>query len=317
MIRFLVRLALFVALIVGVLWALTTVIDARLRRVSTGRMQSWRQMRSGCINADVLISGNSHARVQIDPSVIEAAFPGRRCYNLGIEGYGFDTEVSRYDFYRRYNRRPRLLIQCADYAVFTASRWKADRIQFLPYIDDAALRENLHRIGFPKWKLSLPFLKYFGEPGAALAALTGRTPLQDDNTGQKANGFSPVDRYWSDADFREALRRHAFPAAKIEAGSRSLFEALARRCRAEDVKLIVVFTPHQQRFCEQIADAAAGYRSKVAAMVVDNGATFIDFSNLPLCQDTSFFYNGSHLNRKGAAIFSAALADSLRLHFHE
>lgn len=296
------------------LWALTTAIDARLRRVSTGRMQSWRQMRSGRINADILINGNSHARVQVDPSVIEAAFPGQRCYNLGIEGYGFDMEVARYGFYRRYNSKPRLLIQCADYAVFTASHWKADRVQFLPYIDDTALRKNLQRIGFPKWKLRLPFLKYFGEPGAALAALTDRTPLQGDDMGQRANGFSPVDQYWSDAEFQEALRRRAFPVASIEVESRDLFEALARQCRTEDVKLIVVFTPHHQRFCEQIIDAVA-YRSRVAAMAAGDGATFIDFSNLPLCQDTSFFYNGSHMNRKGAAIFSAALADSLRLHF--
>ena len=42
-----------------------------------------------------------------------------------------------------------------------------------------------------------------------------------------------------------------------------------------------------------------------------NNIPFLDYSNDPICYDTSYFYNAMHLNARGADIFTAKLAHDL------
>ena len=37
----------------------------------------------------------------------------------------------------------------------------------------------------------------------------------------------------------------------------------------------------------------------------------LDYNDIPLCYDTAYFYNGTHLNRTGAEIFTTKLAQDL------
>lgn len=311
--RFLLRFLLFAAVIVGMLSALAYFTDVRLRKRNHGRMKVWHQIEAGAINADVLIIGNSHAHVQINPRLLHAAFPGKRIYNLGLEGYTFDMQLARYRFYRRYNKQPETIIFCADYFQFNKSRWEVDKPQFLPYMYDTAIASALHCIGVSRTKQFIPFLKYRGESKAVIAAITGASPLPEDEHDRRGwDGYEPMALHWNETAFRaDTLPAHFTPA--VDSSVWHSFQSFLTDAVHSRTKVVVVFTPHQTRFTRQMRNAD-DYRTWLRAQTSAT-APFIDFSGAAFCADTAFFYNGTHLNEKGADIFSAALADSLRQKF--
>ena len=38
----------------------------------------------------------------------------------------------------------------------------------------------------------------------------------------------------------------------------------------------------------------------------------LDYTHMSLCEDTSYFYNAMHLNKKGSDIFSDSLANDIK-----
>ena len=307
---FLLRLMLFTALIGGLLTALTRFTDKRLRARNEGQMKVWHQAEAGMINADVLVIGNSHAHVQVNPRLLQAAFPGKRIYNLGLEGYTFDLQLARYKFYRRYNKALEAVIFCVDYFQFNKSKWAVDKPQFLPYMYDSAVSKALLSIGVSRTKTLLPFLKYRGEANAVMAAITGASPLPEDAYDRRGwDGFEPMPYHWNEKAFNaDTARANLTPV--VDSAVWHSFEGWLRECALQHINVFVVFTPHHRRYVAKVIDEA-GYKLWLRNQLAEH-ISFIDFSNAPFCADTTLFYNGTHLNEKGADIFSAALADSLR-----
>ncbi len=310
---FLLSLLLFAMLIVGLLSALTRFTDVRLRARNSGRMKVWHQIEAGRINADVLVVGNSHAHVQVNPRLLQGAFPGKRIYNLGLEGYTFDLQLARYRFYRRYNKAPQAIIFCADYFQFNKSKWAVDKPQFLPYMYDIAVRKALLSIGVSKTKAIIPFLKYRGEANAVMAAITGSSPLPEDAYDRHGwDGYEPMAFHWNESAFNaDTTRANLTPV--VDSAVWHSFLAFLNECRTQGTKVYVVFTPHHLRYVAKLYGGTA-YKSWLTQGLAGR-IPFIDFSGALFCGDTALFYNGTHLNEKGADIFSAALVDSLRQKF--
>lgn len=273
-------------------------------------MKVWHQIEQGAINADVLILGNSHAHVQVNPSLLTEAFPGKLIYNFGLEGYGFDMQLTRYQFYRRFNKAPQAIIVCADFIEFSRSKWEINRTQFLPYAYDRHIRTALEEIGAGKLRMRIPILKYWGDGNALIAAVTGKTPLSGDNLERRGwSGFEPMAVHWNEKAFVEdTLRRKLVP--NIDPEIMQLFLHFHDECIKSGIAVYVVFTPHQRRFTSDLPNAAA-YKTQLRKCIAAR-TPFIDFCYAPFCNDTALFYNGTHLNAKGADVFSALLADSLR-----
>ncbi len=205
---FLVRLLLFATLLIGLQSALTRFTDTRLRARNSGRMKVWHEIEAGKINADVLIIGNSHAHVQVNPRLLQAAFPGKHIYNLGLEGYTFDLQLARYRFYLHHNKAPEAIIFCADYFQFNRSKWAVDKPQFLPYMYDSAVSHALLHIGVSKTKTLIPFLKYRGEANAVMAAITGASPLPEDAYDRRGwDGYEPMAYHWNEQAFKADTAR--------------------------------------------------------------------------------------------------------------
>ncbi len=308
--KFLLHLCFFAALIIAALSGVTRFTDLRLRARSTGRMKAWYNIAQGRINADILILGSSHAHVQVNPRIIAAAFPGQSVYNLGLDGYTFDIQLARYQFYRRYNKKPKLLIVCLDYFEFSKSKWEADRVQFLPYLYDTAIQRGLKSIGFSQVKCYAPFLKYRGEGNAVRAAMTNASPLHDDDNERPGfAGFEPRDFSWKEDFFLRDVKNKAHTTPSVDSAIWRRFLQFRQECKNESVAVCAAFTPHQFRYLERVTGASA-YRDWLRA-AIGRQTYFFDFSLAQFCGDTSCFYNGTHVNAGGADVFSAALADSL------
>jgi hypothetical protein len=307
---FLLRCALFLALLAGVLWLLTRITDADLRRRKTGRLKAWNEMAAGMLNADLLIMGSSHARVQVNPKLLAPLFPQWRIYNAGMDGYTFPVQLARYQFYRRFNKTPQVLLLCLDYMEFGKSEFRIDPIQFLPYASDSSVLRALLDMGVSWPRVCIPFLKYRGEANVVLAALVAGASLPGErNVSSGPDGFMPVQEHWSEEAFlRDTMQEHY--RVLFDSGIWHSFQHFRQQCRDEGITLVTVFTPHHSRFRTKMKDGEA-YRNWLRRML-EPQTPFIDFSEAPFCADTSLFYNPTHLNAKGTEVFTRALADSLR-----
>jgi hypothetical protein len=82
-------------------------------------------------------------------------------------------------------------------------------------------------------------------------------------------------------------------------------------CRKAGTALTFVYCPEHvlgQRYVSNRSEILEVFRT----VAQQNEIRFLDYSNMAICQDTSYFYNASHLNRQGSLIFSAQLAHDLQ-----
>lgn len=300
----------FSLLLLGVLAIITWITDKRLQAWDKGRMRVWHEAASGQVNADVLILGGSNAHVAVNPQILDTALPGWKAYNMGFEGYAFDMQLARYRFYRQHNKAPKLILLCVNYFEFERSLWNIDRGQFLPYIYERNVRAALRGLGVNPIKLAIPIFKYLGEANLVSAALLRQAPLPKDEPRLTVNGYVPALQHWDETEFRRnACRPELFSPRADSAVFRSFLHFLSE-CKEERIPVYVVFTPHNHRYIA-LAQGATEYRQLLKEAVAD-WAPFIDVSELPYWQDTTFFYNGTHLNCRGADLFTSMLADSLK-----
>ncbi len=308
---FLLRCALFLALLAGLLWMLTYITDSDLHRRQTGPFQTWNEAASGQLNADILILGSSHAHVQIDPAGLQHIWPGLKIYNAGIDGYTWPVHLAWYRFYRRFNKQPQVIILNVDYQEFSKSALRINPLQFLPFTNDSSVRRALHEMDMPWPRVQVPFLKYRGEANALLAALRPSQPLPGEYSKcAHADGFMPVEAHWDEALF---LQNPQPDEAKINLDSSvwHSFLHFKKACFQKGIQLITVFTPHYSRISALIPEGPA-YRAWLRHNI-EPEALFVDCASQPYSNDTAFFYNSNHLNARGAAAFTQAFADSLSL----
>lgn len=273
-------------------------------------MHVWHEIGAGGVNADVLILGGSNAHVGINPQILDRAFPGSKTYNLGLEGYAFDVQLSRYRFYLHHNTQPKLVILCSNYFEFERSQWSIDRGQFLPYCYDSTIRNALQELGVNRLKLSLPFLKYQGEANLVMAALGNKPPLPKDEEGVSESGYLPALLHWNEQTFERNARNPELFTPRADATVFHSFLNFLNECKAKGVTVVVAFTPHNTRYTSLVKGESV-YRNMLKK-AIDHKAQMIDFTGIPFWNDTALFYNGTHLNSQGADLFTRLLADSLR-----
>jgi hypothetical protein len=308
--RFLLHFAAFLLLLLGILGTITWLTDMRLRGWNKGRMRVWNEVASGKVNADVLVLGGSNAHVAVNPQILDSVLVPEKAYNMGLEGYGFDMQVARYRFYRQHNKPPGIILLCVNYFEFERSLWNIDRGQFLPYCYDTSIRAALYELGVSRIKLSIPIFKYLGEANLVTAALLGQAPLPQDEPRLTVAGYLPALQHWNQAEFRRNSLKPELFRPRADSAVFNSFLHFLDECKAEGIAAYVVFTPHNHHYIA-LARGSTEYRQWLKAAVADR-APFIDVSELPLWKDTGLFYNGTHLNSRGADLFTSMIADSLR-----
>ncbi|MBL8010444.1 MAG: hypothetical protein JNJ64_07540 [Flavobacteriales bacterium] len=292
---------LWKTLMAAVLCALVAVVlDLTLTWRAAGRQferyADLHVIRAGKAAAEVVVIGNSRARYHYDARVIAARL-GRPCYNLGMIGYPLLDQLGKLRYYLEHAPEPALVVVNVD-----AASWRPlarDTIiqyeQFLDDIRDPAVLDIVrHKTGFRPLDL-LPWARYAGFPEYVLKIATLDTvtnvhagfvastevldPVRARQVTLPADALSGLDGYL------EALRAH-------------------RRRYWPHARVAFVETPFHGSDSLWILRALEPRLDRATEIVVP-----VDLS---WTGDPTLFMNRTHLNAKGAAHFSALVADSLR-----
>lgn len=261
------------------------------------------------INADILIQGSSRARIHISPLAIEKEF-NRTAYNLGMSGTAFGLQNYRFKQYIRHNKKPKYIIQVVDFGTFTNSD-NVEFAQFIPYLNKPLIEKFKGHFGYTLMDLYIPLYKYRTSYGATVAGLRNvfRSYVADDET---YKGFRTYDAPYSSKAIRDIIKKHpsGVKTQLIDSVYREFVDFVAY-CKKENITLILVWAPSLKQYQAQIKDGYSipGIYSSLAQKY---GFKYLNYSNNPICRDTTMFFDYYHMNKRGVTAFDKDLVRDLK-----
>lgn len=294
--KFLIRTLVFIVLATIVMMVLDLCLSHKLRQRQVGPYACWTDIFHGRITADLVIMGSSRAWVHYDPTILDSVLH-TNSYNLGVDGSAFNRQYTRYLLYRKYNPKPRIIIQNIDFTTlgFTSGY---DQYQYFPYFNDSDVRHTI--IPYEQFTLAdrtLPFYRY---------ANFGLQQLFS-NQSISVKGYSSKEKDWEVGPIEKGI----WTDYAADSRTMVMFEEFLAQATAEDIQVIFVHAPIYSeliKYQNGLDEMWNTYRQLAAKYHIP----ILNYQNDPICSDTNYFYNRTHLNRKGAELFSRQLANDLK-----
>lgn len=261
-------------------------IDKRLELVLNGKM-----------NKDIIVLGSSRGANNIIAGKIEKEL-GKTAFNLSYPA----SDVTFHDFLLRalvkYNKPPKVLLLAID-----------DPLELLPTNTQVFRFERLYPI--VKYDFINQELVDKGVKNKVVSELFVLHQINKSNLNLKQKKFSPEDTIMScgsmPISFQRAGRKWIYENSNT---TYSIFNEVSEKvnsfkniiniCQQHNIKLIIVTTPNYRNrnllFEKRIQQLSA------------KQAIFYKFNTAnPIYKNNKYFYDESHLNKKGAEIFSNEL----------
>ena len=258
-------------------------------------IEAWYDLMHGKIDADVIAMGSSRIYRHIDPTIVDSIL-SVKSYNLGMKSALFNRQYHKYNLYRKYNRKPYLIIQNIDFDTL-GYRVGHEKEQFMPYFWNIPMRkEIISNEPFSRWEKLLPLYRYRGYD--LFLTSTPRTLTK---------GYSSYNLSWDGV----ALAQIDSIPFNYNDVSAKMFDEYLSQAKAEGINVLFVYTPlfiGATKKIHNIEDVYATFQSYADKYDIP----ILDYTYMDICYDTTYFFNATHLNKLGAEIFSDSLANDIK-----
>ncbi len=307
--KFLIKISIFSLFAILLFLPLDLVISEKLS-INTwhafGETAAWNNVIEGEIDADLYIYGSSRAWHHVDPAIIEEEL-GLTAYNFGVDGHNFDIQNLRHQLLMRYNRKPEYIIYSLDCFTLRKRPNLYLRDQFLPFM--LKYRELMPVMltfnGFHWTDFYVPLLRYHERRQALSVIAKHWNSKEFPKRRTKGFKYNPE----KELEIKEDDKRTPYGIPQIDEVV-DMFEAFLTECEEEGIQVIMIYSPefhlHQKQVWNR-KEIMANFRRISEAYNIP----FIDYSDNPICQDTKYFFDNLHLNKRGAETFSRQLAADL------
>lgn len=307
--RFLIKYGFFLIVIITLSWLLSNLVDRGLCLLSghSSGQTSIPELLSDTLQADILIMGNSRALCAYNPMCIEA-ITGLRTWNIGVSGQPFGISYLRYQLYSEHNRKPQILLLNIDNNELEMIDNGFGREDYYPYFDNELIQPYLPLYGFSWADIHLPLYKYRGDYkliGYGLMANLGIYPMAQC---QHTQGFYNEDTAFDGTALEEVLQSGNIKVSQEKAAIQ-LLDSFLTELSQDSIRVLFCYAPQYTPLFEHLEiDSLMNSYQRIADR---HGIVIMNYARLPWCNDTCFFYNANHINRKGAELFSTQLAEDL------
>jgi len=306
--KYLLNTLLFTILCLIFAFALDTILSSRLRQSYSRPFAYWNNLyNNDTLQYDLIINGNSRALNQYDPMILDSIVL-TNSYNFGMGGSNINRQIIKYLKYCDLHVSPKFLIQNID--LFTMTNTSGyQREQFFAYFfKDRKLINDLDL--YEKFSLAekyFPCYRYLGYDKVIKEAFLNNQ--FHDNFSKK--GYYELNEDWDGV----LLSKKDSVVCSCDTNAIRIFEDFLNEVTSEGTKIIFVYAPiyHEVR-AKMMNEKQMFEMYDTIAQRFD--IPILDYNDIPMCYDTTYFYNGTHLNRKGAEVFTTKLArdiDSLGL----
>lgn len=299
--RFIYSILLFFVPVYGTLAVIDFCLSKELQNSNYKGIESWYDLMHGKIDADVIVMGSSRAWVHVNPIILDTVL-NTSTYNIGIDGSNINRQIQKYKLFRKFNRKPKVIIQNIDQNSlgYTIGYMKE---QFYPYFWNISMRNIfLPTEPFTFADKYIPCYRYYHcfdfETLHGMLVNTKRLLTK---------GYEGKERIWDGSGLKKVK---SIEFKENDTTMVMLHEYLAE-AKAEGIKVVFVYTPLYYKATNKIKniDEMHSAYKKIADKY---GIPILDYMTMSLCKDTTYFYNAMHLNKKGSEIFSDSLAHDLK-----
>jgi len=275
-----------------------------------GEIEVWNDIYKSNINTDIAIYGSSRAWVHIDPKILEDSL-NMKAYNFGIDGHNFWLQYLRHKEYLEYNKQPKLIIMSVDVFSLAKRQDLYELNQFLPYMlwNENIINATSSYKGFTFQDYYFPLFRYYGKIRGSNSILK-LTSNENPEKAYRNNGFRGMERNWNNDLAKAKLNLNEY-AIDVDSSSVNLFQQFLLECKSNQITVILVYTPEYIEGQNFVTN-----REKVINIYNDfskkHNVLFLDYSNDEISQERDFFYNASHLNKKGSELFTRNLSQYIK-----
>ncbi len=294
-------LSLVVALV------LQLMADTGLRKMENTAMDDWVKILDGSINSDLIILGSSRSYTGYDPTVFEKN-TGLSSYNLSLNAAPFSLQQIKLERYLANNKAPKVIVQNVDLTHFQKSKHILDPVQFLPFLGNKALSNDLsafdREFRLRKWVPLYKYNTFKTEFRLGLQSFFG----DDISILKSKKGYAPKDRIFkADLHNLKRIQNHVRDSTGFMRNDEYVEETFRRIKNREDKDqaIFMVWAPEievRRELATQVSNPLKEKLSRFAEQ--EKNVFFLDYSADPIANDTINFYDTFHLNRKGATLFS-------------
>ena len=302
--KFLFKIVLFVALILLCAIGLDTFLSWRLRTNENRMYASWNQVYNSDIDYDLVINGNSRALVQYDPMILDSILEVG-AFNLGMDGSAINRQILKYKKYCELHGCPKYLIQNIDISTMAITNGY-EREQFFSYFfyDRDLMWDFDQYEHFSFAEKYIPAYRYIGYEEVLLEALF------HDNTGHYFDyikkGFKGHNLTWDGSK----LSQQDKVECACDTNAVKIFVDFLNEVTLEGTKVILVYAPIYHVAREKMTNEQQMF-DMYDSIASRFDIPILDYNAIPMCYDTVYFYNATHLNKRGAELFTTQLAHDI------
>lgn len=310
--KFIKNTIVFTIVVLSVAVAADFVISKGLRKTERGHFYTMNTLMNDSINADVVILGNSRVACSYRPSILDSIL-NVDSRNLGVSGQPFGVSCLRWHLYKRNNKYPKLLIINIDYGELEMVSNGYEKEQYYPYMHDSLVKPYLDLYGFSWTEKYIPMYRYRGDYKLMSIGLMELLNIRHDTKGDYEKGYSNPNSEWNGDKLNYVIQR-----GKVKDKSNPEVVELIRKiiedAKRNKVGVVFVYAPLIKDLKNNLDDEKS--MKAYIGLSERYNIPILDFSEMEICSDTSYFQDANHVNKKGADYFTLALAhriDSLGL----
>lgn len=305
--RFIKRVFFFFIVILGVAVVADAIISSGLRKTERGHFYTMNALMCQKMDADIVMLGNSRAACSYHPFYLDSVLTVNS-RNLGVSGQPFGVSWLRWQLYHRNNRPPKLLIINIDYRELDILTNGFEREQYYPYMRDTLVRPYLDLYGFSWLDKHVPMYRYRGDYKLMGIGLMEALHLHHDTKGDYYKGYSIDEENWNGQKLASVLRQGRVTGT-YNPQAVALVSDVIRQAQADGTAVLFVYAPMFSVLKENLEESEP--MKAYQELSEQYGIPVLDFSRMDFCSDTLYFKDANHINRKGAAVFSRALAHAI------
>ncbi len=257
---------------------------------------------------DILFLGSSKTHANIHPGVVDTVC-GVSSYNAGIDGISLFEYNMILTGYLQHHAPPDMVVMSVDLHSFNGQRKFFNQSQYLPFIDNKVVDTTFSSVGYPTWTVkTLPFLNlmvYADDDKLVnvIKGLIGKTVVPSGDYVYKG--------YLSNSDMVMSERTVDSQSQYMDASGIELFDNIYRTCLQNNIQLLVLYSPEYRSGIINLTKNSGRVLDSITLLCDQRNIPFLRHDRLEMCDDSVFFRNTGHLNKKGARLYSAILAKQI------
>lgn len=314
--HFLFYLVKILAVTFCLAFAIQYFADSGLKKIEASIFQDWENLLQGDINSELVISGSSRGAVSYNPDILEN-ITGLSSYNLSYNAGSFNLQYLKMETYLKRNKAPEIIIQNIDLSHFSRTNAIPEEFQFLPFLYDDDLRESLSEIN-NKYQIYkyVPLVKYNNHHSLLLKGILSGLG-KDLKIYSTSKGYLPIDKpFEMDKHNLERLANLNYNASSIlDLYSEGLDSTTSfyKKKIPSSTQVFLVWAPEFKERRDTISAVTSLIRTEVRKRFKDMpNVLFLDYRNDPISEDSIYFYDSFHLNKKGSEIFSYKVSNDIK-----